>query len=216
MRSLRAARRCALALALIACGCAAAPIAGAAGTRYRLGDFVVYHYGGPALAEPVTLREEVTAQEGNRLRIDVTATRKTGTRAWVQLLTDTPENQHDNVVDAVWEKADAGFVKLENAKNRDLYRLYEWTLFMPDKPMHGVTQEPCREGVAGRRLACTCRFGLTTYKGASVRVKESECPDFLWTHGPSDVWPVEGEPVFFVEVVEAGRREDATALPFEP
>jgi len=210
-------RRGVLALALsLAAGCASRPIAAPKSTLYRLGYFVVYQYGGPALAEPVSLREEVTAQEGDRLRLDVTATRKSGTRAWVQVLTDTPENQRKNVVDAVYEKVDGRFVKLENKKNRDLYRLYEWTLFMPDKPMHDVTQESCREDVAGKRLVCTCTFGLTTFKGTSVRFKESECADFLWTHGPGDVWPVVGEPVFFVEVVEAGRREDATPQPFEP
>jgi hypothetical protein len=199
-----------------ACGCAAAAPAPPSATRYRLGDYVVYRYAGPALAEPVTLREEVVAQEGLRLRIDVTATRPSGERAWVQVLTDTPKNQRDNVVDALWEKVDGRYVKLANRKNRDVYRLYDWALFKPDKPSRDIGSEPCKAEIAGAIFHCTCSYGMTTFKGTSVRVKETECPDFLWTHGPSDVWPEVGEPVFFVDVVETGRREDATGQPFEP
>ncbi len=42
-------------------------------TRYRVGDFIVYRYSGAFSTTPVLLREEVRAQQGNRLRIDVTA-----------------------------------------------------------------------------------------------------------------------------------------------
>ena len=64
----------ALTLGLLAC---------APATRYRVGDFAVYRYQGAALEEPVTLREEVVAQQGNRLRFDVTAIRASGQRAWI-------------------------------------------------------------------------------------------------------------------------------------
>ena len=206
-----------LALALLAAGCAATPAStSSSGTRYRLGDYVVYRYGGPALAEPVTLREEVVAQEGSRLRIDVTATRQSGERAWVQVLTDTPRNQRDNVVDALWEKVDGRYVKLANRRNRDLYRLYDWALFKPDKPSRDIGSEPCKVELAGAIFKCTCSYAMTTFKGTSVRVKESQCPEFLSTHGQSDVWPEVGEPVFYADVAETGRREDATPQPFEP
>jgi hypothetical protein len=198
-------------LALSLTACAALP------TRYRVGDFVVYSYQGAALAEPVKLREEIVAQQGNHLRIDVTATRASGTtRTWAQVVTDTPSNQRKNVIDALYEKTAAGWVKLANKKNREVYRLYEWTLFTPDKPQRDVEQQPCKEEIAGQRFACTCTYGLTTFRGQSVRIKESECADFVWTHGPSDVWPMAGEPPYTADVIEAGRTGNAVWQPLLP
>lgn len=114
-------------LVTIAClGCAAAgpsvePLtaAGVAGarqpgpaTRYRVGDYIVYRYSGAFSTAPVLLREGVRAQQGNRLRIDVTLTRGDEVRRWIQVLTDTAENQQNNVIDGLYEVIDGEAVTL--------------------------------------------------------------------------------------------------------
>ena len=49
-----------------------------------------------------------------------------------------------------------------------------------------------------------------------VVFEDSECPEFLWTHGPSRfVDAATGEAILEVEVVEAGRA-DRPPLPFDP
>ncbi|MGC4120002.1 MAG: hypothetical protein QM765_36570 [Myxococcales bacterium] len=186
-------------------------------TRYRVGDYVVYRYEGRGLAEPVTLREEVTAQEGNRLRIDVTATRAADERRWVQVLTDTPENQQANKLDALYESKSGAFVRLANEGNQDVYRLYEWTLFNPDKPASGVLKSECRRPVLAHELTCRCTNAQSEWKGAVLLFEATECPDFLWTNGPSRFTDAAtGEDVLKVEVVEQGRKASALPQSFEP
>lgn len=205
-----------LAAALSSCACAAT--SPAPRTRFRLGDYVVYRYQGPGLAEPVTLREEVTAQEGNRLRIDVTATRDGGAeRKWIQVLTDTPENQKANKLDALYESLGGGYVKLSNEGNQDAYRLYEWTLFTPDKPASGILKSECQRPILGHDTTCRCTNGQTEWKGAVLLYEATECPAFLWTNGTSRFTDAAtGEDVLAVEVVEQGRKAASTPQPFEP
>ncbi|HEY3449050.1 MAG TPA: hypothetical protein VGK67_21995 [Myxococcales bacterium] len=186
-------------------------------TRYRLGDYVVYRYQGPGLAEPVTLREEVTAQEGNRLRIDVTAARAAEERRWVQVLTDTPENQKANKIDALYESVNGGYVKLANADNRDVYRLYEWTLFVPDKPASGIMKSECQRPILNHEMTCRCTNGQSEWKGAVLLFEATECPAFLWTNGTSRFTDAAtGEDVLKVEVLEQGRKAAAAQQTFEP
>ena len=117
---------CVLVLGLVACaGAPPAPSSAAVEprTRYRVGDFVVYRYSGAFTTAPVELREEVRAQEGERLRIDVTLARGSERSRWVQVLTDTPENQRNNVIDALYELVNEHAVRLDNVDNRDAFRL---------------------------------------------------------------------------------------------
>jgi len=184
---------------LLAAGCAS-------GTRYQLGDTVTYRYSGAALCSPVMLRESVVAREGNRLRIDVSARRGTEVRSWVQVLTDTPENQRANRLDALFEETpDGRLVRLENPDNRDLYRLYEWTVVNPDGKASEVATAPC-ERTVGRTYACTCTRGRNAWKGRPVRFESAACPGFVWTHAGSRFWDEEtGEDVLRVEVAESAR-----------
>lgn len=203
-------------LALLLCACATVPTAPR--TRYDVGDYVVYRYQGTALAEPVTLREEVAARQGNRLRIDVTATRPSGERRWIQVLTDTPANQAEGRVDALWEQGpDGAWTRLANEGNKDLERLYEWTTVRPDGRATGVARQPCERGVLGHALACRCTTGQNAFSGAIVLFEQTECPDFLWTNGPARFTDAAtGEDVLRVEVVEQGRRADRPPQPLEP
>jgi hypothetical protein len=184
---------------LFAAGCAS-------GTRYRVGDTVTYHYSGDALCTPVELRESVVAREGDRLRIDVTARRGAEVRSWVQVLTDSPENQRANRLDALYEEApDGRLVRLENPDNRDLYRLYEWTVVDPDGKASEVEKAPC-ERTLGTTYACTCTRGRNAWKGRPVRFESATCPGFVWTHAGSRFWDEEtGADVLRVEVKQSSR-----------
>lgn len=181
-------------------------------TRYRPGDFIVYRYSGAFSPAPVTLREEVRAQDGNRLRIDVTATRGAEERRWIQVLTDTPENQRNNVIDALYEIIDGKPIRLENHDNRDAFRLYEWILIMPEGRATDVAQAPCERVIGGTRSACTCTTGKNSWHGRAVHFEVAECPDFLWTHADGRFWdPASGEDVHRTEIIEAGRAPGAAA-----
>ena len=133
------------------------------------------------------------------------------------MITDSFENQRDNKVDALFEIVDGRAVRLSNVGNRDLWRLYQWTLFTPDSPSSGVSKARCEREIAGKRYQCICTSGQTGWKKEVVLYEESVCPEFLWTHGPGRFADASsGEDVLAVEVVEAGRREGAVAQPLEP
>jgi hypothetical protein len=186
-------------------------------TRYRVGDFVVYRYAGSALSSPVVLREEVVAQQGNRLRIDVTATRGEEKRRWAQVLTDTPANQKNNVVDALYVAEGERWLRLENTDNHDLYRLYEWVVASPEGRAVDVQSAPCVKEFAETRFDCTCTTGGNRMQGVDVVFEDSECPRFLWTHGPAQFSDRHsGADVFSMMVVAFGRVQDATAQPLQP
>lgn len=208
----------ALVLSVAACGKAPkTPATAPVTTRYRLGDFIAYRYAGEFSPEPVTLREQITAQEGNRLRIDVTAQKGNEVRKWVQIVTDTPANEKSNAVDALYEFRDGSYQRLANDKNGDLLRLYDWVLLEPDDDMAEVTEEACEVELGKARFACTCTEALNRWKGRVVVALDTDCPDFLWTHGPGGFRDAEtGDAVMAVDVVEFGRHINVTALPFDP
>jgi hypothetical protein len=185
-------------------------------TRYRVGDFVVYHYGGSALQSPVVLREEVVAQHGNRLRIDVTATRGEEKRRWAQVLTDTPANQKNNVVDALYVAEHGRWRRLENTENQDLYHLYEWVVASPEGRAVDVRAAPCMKQFAEARFDCTCTTGTNRMSGVDVTFEESECPGFLWTHGPARFTDKTGADIFSLDVIDAGHQTATDREPLEP
>ncbi len=188
---------------------ASAPDAGPAdpGTRYRAGDFVVYRYRGTFAPAPVVLREEVLAQDGNHLRIQVTAQRGAASRRWVQVLTDTPENQKNNVVDELWTEGDGGLVRLDNKGNADLIDLYSWTLPPCDGPPKPRDKAERSIEIASTRHECTCETASITCGGHGQRMETCECPDFLWTHASGSIRSTEDDSVLWqVEVVDAGRK----------
>lgn len=193
------------------------PPPGAPATRYRVGDFVEYRYRGTFTAAPVVFRETVRAQEGNRLRIDIVVTRGSEERRWVQILTDTPENQRNNVIDALYEWKDGRYVKLGGELMREAFRLYAWTILMPDGRATDVAQRACTQVIAGTSYACRCTTGKNALRGKALRFEDSVCPDFLWTHGPGFfVDAATGEDILRMEVGAAGRDPGARALTLDP
>ena len=120
-------------------------------------------------------------------------------------------------MDALYEVADGKATRLKNEANRDLLRLYEWTLFAPDVASSGVSKARCQKEIAGQHCECICTSGQSGYQRAIVLFEESVCPEFLWTHGPSRFADAAtGDDVLKVEVIEAAHRQGAQPQPMEP
>lgn len=204
---------------MVACtGASAAPASPAAAeTRYRVGDFVVYRFTGELVGAPVVLQERVTARDVNRLRIDIRAERAGELRRWVQVVTDTPDNQRNNRIDALYEVREGRYVHLENRANADLLRLYDWMAFNPDGPSFENASRACTEQLGGVAFSCACTESKAPAAGGTVHLKQSECADFLWTHGPATI--VEegtGKLILRAEVVKFGNQAVAAPEPLHP
>lgn len=190
-------------------GCSTAqPIADSvtAASRYRVGDFVVYKYAGSFSPQAVVIREEVVAQEGNRLTILVEARRDTETRKWVQVVTDTPENQRAEKIDELYDLSGGGRIRLSNENNQDIYRLYEWTI--PPLASRPSTVDNRSETIVFGNTSFACRVEIGRF-GPDSQVREfhfSTCADFLWTNGPARVISSNNEVLWERQVVEFGRR----------
>ncbi len=184
------------------------------GTRYRVGDRVEYKMSGEFSQTPVSLVETVVAREGDRLRIDVEVTRGEEKRSFAQILTDTPENQENNVVDALYELTPDGAKQLD--PRADLMRVYEWTLIKPDGRASEVKTTKCEKTFTDRSFECACTSGKNTWKGRPVRFENSFCADFLWTHGPARFWDdaTNGD-ILRADIVSASH-VDVAPKPMEP
>jgi len=211
-----------LAASLLGVGCSRAPVAPnrptepgpgaepvtAEASLYRPGDFVVYRYSGLFSETPVELRESVLSRRGARLEIEVVARRGAEERRWIQVVTDTPENREANRVDALYEVVGGRRVRLANDRNRDLFRLYEWTTITQTGPARDQREVACAQRIGDSELRCSCHEARLDWHGRSLRAVQSECPDFLWTHGPSRIWD-EGsdEDAWRVDILEYGRAD---------
>jgi hypothetical protein len=177
-------------------------------TKYRKGDYIRYQYQGSALAHPVTLDEKILSQEGNKLEIHVRASRADEMREWVQVVTDTPHNQANNIIDGLFEVVNGKRVFLENKDNRDVYRLYEWTFpppFNPEGKPESVTQSVDLGGEQ-QEAQCTKMKG----KSATNSVVALFCTSssFLWTNAYAQIADEEdGDVLWEMVVVEAGDGE---------
>jgi hypothetical protein len=192
-----------------------APPPTAAPTRYRVGDRVEYTMSGEFSPSPVKLVETVVAKQDDRLRIDVEISRGADTRRFAQVLTDTPENEENNVLDALYElKPDGGAVALD--PHADLMRVYEWTLIKPDGKASDVKSGRCDKAFTGSTYECACTTGRNVWHGRPVRFENAVCPDFLWTHGPARFWDeATGGDILRAEVTSASH-VDVAPQPFDP
>jgi len=200
-------------LALVAfAACASAPPAPVvarheATTRYRVGDYVVYRYSGLFTPEPVLLRERVAEQRGNRLTIDVVATRGSERRHWQQVVTDTPANERNDVIDELYEYVGSERRKLANVGNADLERLYAWTVLVPDERARGVHTETAMLAIGRDELTCERTFGQNRWHGRALQFESFECPAFLWTHARARFWDDStGEEILRADVAETGNQ----------
>lgn len=179
----------------------------APGTRFRVGDFVVYRYTGLFTPEPVELRERIIAQDGARLTIDVVATRGSEQRHWEQIVTDTADNGRNNVVDELYEHVGAERRKLANAGNADLMRLYAWTVLQPDGKAHDVHTDKAMFTIARDNFTCDRTSGRNEWHGRKLQFESFVCPEFLWSHARARFWDDgTGEEILRADVEDSGNR----------
>jgi hypothetical protein len=172
---------------MIASSCATTPESGAApvahpSTNYRVGDFVVYSYTGEALPKPVKLREEIVQHEGLRLEIQVEARRGNEVQRWIQVVTDTPENQANNVIDELYELNGSERRRLVNKDNRDVYRLYAWTLPPSIKGRGEPTSFSRTISLEGHPVQADCQRIPVEAGEAPAIMETCTSPAFLWTN----------------------------------
>jgi hypothetical protein len=151
-------------------------------TQYRVGDFVVYSYTGEALPQPVELREEIVQRDGLRLHIQVEARRGSQVRRWVQVVTDTPENQANNVIDELHELIGSERRRLANKDNRDAYRLYEWTFPPSFKGRGEPTPFSHTVSIEARPMSADCQRRPVAVGETPAIMENCTSPAFLWTH----------------------------------
>jgi len=179
------------------------PAPGCRTVQPSVGDSVLYRYSGSYTDLPVELEEQVVAQRGLQLEIDVHARRGEERRHWVQIVTDTPYNRERNIVDALYLVRDGERHRLSNEHNRDLLRCYEWTYLEPDGSPAGVVEDQMELRFAGRRYVCRRSTGRLSWHGHPIRFVYHRCPEFPWYHGPGWWEDMEsGEIVWQVGVVE--------------
>ncbi len=195
-------------VSLAACGGAAPPkaaVAKEAPSRFHQGDFVAYRYTGLFTKEPVEMRERVVEQHGNQLTIDVVVTRGGEQRHWQQIVTDTPANEKNNVVDALYEYAGSERKKLDNVGNADLLRLNAWTMLTPDGKAEDVHTERAMFEIAHDSFTCERTSGKNRWHGRVVKFESFDCPEFLWKHGRARFSDdATGEEVLRAEVSDVG------------
>ncbi|MBN8614953.1 MAG: hypothetical protein J0L92_30415 [Deltaproteobacteria bacterium] len=174
------------------------------GTRYRVGDYVVYRFSGSRFATPLLMREEVTDQDGDRLTIEVTVSQEGGgiVRRWAQELIDTPENQAANRIEALCVfDGDA----CHDQPVETLPQLYADVVVSPDAPPTNVSESMETRPIGPLQLECSVRSGDTTIAGRPTRFEELRCPEFLWTNGNAAFVDVEsGDFVVQVDIAEFG------------
>jgi hypothetical protein len=173
------------------------------GTRYRVGDYVVYRYSGSLVGTPMLLREEITDQQDDHLTIEVTLTRDGQTvRRWAQEIIDTPENQSANRIEAlcVFDGEACHEQPVET-----LPQLYAEVLVSPDAPPTNVTETTETRPIGPLQIQCNVRAGDTTLRGRPTRFEELRCPEFLWTNGNAAFVDTEtGDFVLQVDIAEFG------------
>lgn len=147
----------------------------------------MYRYDGSFSQDPVILREEVIQREGLRLTIDVRATRGSDELHWIQVVTDTPENRDNNVIDELYEVMDGARMRLPNEGNADLLRLYAWTLPACGPPAAPLPSETRALTIGTTPMNCTCERQRMQCDGVSSEMTSCDCPDLLWTHGFGEV-----------------------------
>jgi len=181
--------------------------ASAPATRYRLGDWVLYRFSGAYSEQPVQLCERIVAQDGIKLEIEVTMIRGDEKRRWIQAVTDTPENQKSNALDAVYIVEDG---KRRQVPTEHVYKLYDWMLVQLEGKPSEIKASSKGMKFGGRDFTCSVSTGLRVWRGEPARFSFSSCKEFLWTKGPGRIWnPETDKTIFQGEVLRFGRQTRA-------
>lgn len=181
-------------------------------TRYRIGNRVTYRYTGAHLtAGPVSLEERIVSRgDNNVLHIQVTARRGPDTKQWLQVVTDTPANQRNNIVDALFLIEDGQRRPLDARDPQTLFDLYAWTLPPTFTPRGEGTRRDINARMGAQWWRCTAHDVPGDVDGGRATMTTTTCPDFVWTHGPAVLAAEDGTVLWSVTVVEQSKH------PLEP
>lgn len=191
---------------LAACG-------GGEPSLFEKGDFVVYRYSGAYRKDPITLRETVTAKEGNKLEILVEWASGTEKRSWKQFVTDTRYNRDNNIVDRLVLIENGAERELDNRDNLDLFRLFEGTFIMPQRLPKLISTEKKQVALAGRAFDCEVSTYRTKALDKHAVMIETSCPAFKWGKAGAEyrLWyrdkPAAGA-LYLAEVADFGAAGD--------
>lgn len=189
------------ALILFFCGCSSMK---EEASRYAAGDFVAYRYSGSYRKEPITLTEKVLSKEGNKLCILVVWKSGAETRTWKQFVTDTAYNRTNNIVDRLVLVENGIEKELPNRENVDLFRLYDGTFLMPQRPPELVKEEVKSVSVCGRQYNCRVKTYRTRVSGQRATMTVAESADFTWTTVYSRYEALHGGVLYSAEVTGCG------------
>ncbi len=183
--------------------CGAAGVAPITGTRYRVGDYVVYRYSGSLVPSPILLREEITDQAEDRLTIEVTVRQGDQIlRRWAQEVIDNPENQAAGRIESLCVFEGSSCI---DRPVEELGALYEGLLVSPESEPTAVTESTEERPIGPLQLSCRVRRGQTTIGHRSAHFEELRCPDFLWTNGNAAfVDAASGDFLLQVDIAEFG------------
>lgn len=149
----------------------------------RTGDYVVYAYSGSQIPVPVFVEYKVEEVNGLRVQIRVKASMGEEERRWIQEFIDTTENKSNNRIEALYEEVNGEWKLSANPDNRDLMRLYSWTLpngvFQPKgKAYPYASSAQLGDSVVSTR--CMDVDGMLEQIPSSLNRCESD--SFPWTH----------------------------------
>jgi hypothetical protein len=177
-----------------------------------VGDYVVYRTVQlrNGKEETIHLLERVDEKHCRRIVLHDWLVRADERREWKMFLTDTPQNQANNVADGVTERTPTGWVTLKNQANADLRRLFDTGVDV-DGPTELVSKRELSCRVAKRSYSCTTKTTRGAVQGVPVIITCRTSSDFLWTNlGCEFVRMVDGKQIFRMEILDVGRvRPDA-------
>ncbi|OGS09200.1 MAG: hypothetical protein A2270_06470 [Elusimicrobia bacterium RIFOXYA12_FULL_51_18] len=184
-------------------GCKAVPET----SKYEAGDYVIYKYYGSYRPEPVILTEKILSKTGNKLEILVDWKSGKEGRSWKQVVTDTPFNQKNSIIDKLVRIENGKETELPNKDNLDLFKLYEGTYLMPQHSPRLINEEKKNLPVGNDNYLCRVRVYKTKVMGRHADMTVTDSEEFKWTNVSSSYKDSRGGLIYAVEVLEHGNRK---------
>jgi hypothetical protein len=178
-------------------------------TRYQKGDYIVYEYGGTQCPVIVVLAEEILEKKGNVLTIEVEVFRGKERKHWIQVVTDTPENQKNGIVDELYEIIEGEKIRLENDDNNAVRELYRWVIPPEGERLSKAVLVQKRLVLPGRYyVTAQCARHMEQINGRPVRVERCLSGEFLWTNiSVSMVDTQNQEIIYYMKVMKWGNKQ---------
>ncbi len=156
--------------AVVLCACSTGPSGAPTPicSRYEVGDYVIYRtiQIRDGQEETIHLLERVDEKSCQKLVLHDWLVGTGPRREWKMFLTDTPENQANNIADKVMEKTSTGWISVKTA---DLQRLFNTGVDVDGQTkLVSKSEDQCR--VDGQVYSCTTKTMCGTVKGVPVIV----------------------------------------------